>query len=150
MKHPKLLSVLVLLVVVAGGCVFSTTYSNRAQDKQEAEKVNNLLFDDLKSKNYDAAYKLFSKDFFAATNKEKLSNIFTFTQDKLGNLKTAEVSQWETRIITGTNPSADYQFVYKNRYQKYPAEVTIRLTKETGGKLKIIGYHISSDGFFVK
>jgi hypothetical protein len=65
-------------------------------------------------------------------------------------LKTTEVSQWETRIITGTNPSADYQFLYKNQYQKYLAEVTIRLTKDTDGKVRIIGYHINSDGFFVK
>src|SRR5579864_7852670 len=110
MKRSKILSILILLVVFASGCVFSSTYLNRDQDKQDAEKINNQLFDDLKSKNYNAAYKLFSKDFFVATNKKKLSNIFTFTQDKLGDLKSAEISQWETRVIAGTNPSADYQF----------------------------------------
>src|ERR1700743_1402067 len=149
MKYIKL-AVIAILFGIIHGCTYSASYLNRDQDKQEGKKVTDQLFDDLKNKNYDATFGLFSKKFFDVTPKDKLKNIFTFTQDKLGDLKSSEVFKWQTKIITGTNPSSDYEFLFKNRYQKYPAEVDIILAKDSGGKVKIISYRINSDGFFAK
>ena len=101
----------------------------------------------MKVKDYEATTKLFSKKFFEVTDKEKLFKMFTMTTEKLGDLQATEIETWETRRIEGSNPSANYAFVYKNLYDKFPAKETIRLLREEDGQIRIISYNINSDGF---
>ncbi|MGZ3926441.1 MAG: hypothetical protein ACXVJG_05735 [Mucilaginibacter sp.] len=149
MKIVKFFSI-VLFLTALSACVFTTTYTNRDEDKKDAEKVTNKLFDYLKNKNYDATYGLYSKDFWEVTSKIKMKDLYTFTQDKLGDLESTSLSEWETKVVSGTDPSAQYALLYKNKYKKYPAEVTIRLIKDPDGKIRILEYKINSNGFLAK
>ena len=69
------------------------------------------------------------------------------TSEKLGVLEATEILTWETRRVEGSNPVADYAFVYKSTYENFPAKETIRLTREEDGQIRIISYNIISDGF---
>lgn len=137
----------ILLFVTMTSCHVNSQYINRDEDKKEGELVTNKLYELLKAKDYEATTKLFSKKFFEVTDKEKLFKMFTMTAEKLGDLQTIEIETWETRRIEGSNPSANYGFVYKNTYDKFPAKETIRLVREEDGQIRIISYNINSDGF---
>ena len=69
MRYIKLAFIAIYLGVITG-CTYSASYLNRDQDKQEGEKVTNQLFDALKNKSYDTAFKLFSKRFFETTSNQ--------------------------------------------------------------------------------
>lgn len=143
----KFLLLPILFMITMTACHFNSQYLNREEDKKEAEKITNELYQLLKEKNYDATTKLFSKKFFEVTDKEKLFKIFGMTIEKLGKLKVIEIEKWETRRVEGSNPLAEYAFVYKNTYSNFPARETIKLIREEDGKIRIIAYNINSDGF---
>ena len=125
-----------IAALLVSGCSFNSTFTNNIEDRKDAEKVTNKL------------YELFSKSFFDANNKEKLFEIFNATNVKLGSLEKTEIGQWETQRVEGTDPSANYALQYNNQYTNYQATETIRLTREKDGEIKIISYNINSDGFF--
>jgi len=137
----------VILFVFLSSCQFNSTRTNMAGDKEAAEKVTDKFHAFIKAKNYDSAYTLFSKRFFAVTPKAKMTEILTATQSKLGDLKTDSLGEWQTKIVEGTNPSSDYLLEYTNHHQKYNAKEEFHLTKEDG-KIRILGYNINSEGFF--
>jgi len=149
MRTPKTLFGALALITIIAACTFTTTRTNRDEDRDAAEKVTNKLFEDLKSKNYDAAYSLFSDSVWVNTPKEKLKELFVYSDNKLGVMQNDSLADWKSRIISGTTNSADYQLIYKNHYEKGTAEVNIVLTQEKG-KIKILGYHINSDQFLAK
>jgi hypothetical protein len=140
--------ILCIAVLFASGCNFTSTFTNNIEDRKDAEKVTNKLYELIKKKDYEATTVLFSKLFFDASSKEKLFEIFSATNVKLGSLEKTEIEQWETKRVEGTNPSANYALQYNNRYKNYSATETIRLTREKDGAIKIISYNINSDGFF--
>ena len=137
----------VCTVLTLASCQFNSQYINRDEDKKDAEKITTKLFDLLKTKNYNGTTDLFGKKFFEVSSKEKLFEIFAATNNKLGELQDTKIESWETKRVEGSNPSADYLLVYKNKYEKFESKETITLTKETDGKIRIIGYNINSDGF---
>jgi len=149
MKLPKTLFVVLALAALIIACTFTTTRTNRDEDRDAAEKVTNKLFEDLKNKNYDAAYSLFSDSVWVNTPKEKLKELFVYSDNKLGAMQKDSLADWKSRIVGGTTNSADYQLIYKNHYEKGTAEVNIVLTGEKG-KIKILGYHINSEQFLAK
>jgi hypothetical protein len=136
----------ILLLVTMTSCHFNSQYVNREEDKKEGEMVTSKLSELLKAKDYEATKTLFSEKFFEVTDKEKLFKIFTMTTENLGDLQTTEIEAWETRRVEGSDPSANYAFVYKNTYDKFPAKETIRLMREEDGQIRIISYNINSDG----
>jgi hypothetical protein len=142
-----LILVTTLLFATGTSCSFNSQYINREEDKKDGELVASQLYDLLKAKDYEGTTRLFSKKFFEVTEKEKLFTIFSTTNEKLGDLQTTQIETWETRRIEGSNPSANYVFVYKNTYNKFPAKETIRLVREEDGQIRIIAYNINSDGF---
>src|ERR1700761_2685767 len=84
----------ILLLAIVTGCVFTSTYSNREEDKADAEKVTHKLFEYLKSKDYDGACSLFSKEFYTVTPKDSLKGMFTMVQNDLGDLQQDSLAQW--------------------------------------------------------
>jgi len=146
LKH-KLIPI-ALLSLTLGGCQFNSTRTNMAGDRKDAEKVTDKFHEFIKAKNYDSVYTLFSKRFFAVTPKAKMTEILTATQNKLGDLKSDSLAEWQTRIVEGTNPSSEYVFQYSEHHQKYDAKEQFNLTKEADGKIRILGYNINSEGFF--
>jgi len=149
MKSPKLI-LIALSALLLTACTFNATYKNREFDKNEAEQVTNKLFSDLQNKNYDASYSLYSKDFWDVTSKAKLIDLYNYAQGRLGDLKDTNLAEWQTTTITGTNPSADYEFRYKNTYQNGEASVSIRLIKDPDHKVRIIALRFNSDAFLAK
>jgi hypothetical protein len=143
-------SLFFLFTIVLAGCVYSMTYNNREQDKADAEKVTTKLFEYLKSKNYDATYSLYSDSLWLNTPKQSIKKIYTYSDDKLGNLQSTSIEKWQTKVITGTKPSGEYEFIYKNKYERDTAQVNVVLVKEHDGKIRIIGYHINSQAFLAK
>jgi len=139
------LSVYTVLILVS--CHFNGVYVNRAEDKIDAEKVTTKLFDLLEEKKYNETTDLFSSKFFEVCNKEKLYEMFAATSNVLGELQTTKIESWETNRVEGSNPSANYLLVYKNKRKKFESIETITLTRETDGKIRIIGYNVNSDGF---
>ncbi len=143
MKTPKTLFVSgMLFIALLMGCSFNATYLNRPEDKTDAEAVTNLLFLDLQNKNYDSAYSLFSDEFYKVTPKDKLKKIFTAIQNEQGDLQEVNLKECNTKIVTGTNPSADYFLIYRNKHQKNYLLDSIHLVRENGGKLKIAFFHV--------
>ncbi|MEO6149133.1 MAG: hypothetical protein ABIN95_02155 [Mucilaginibacter sp.] len=148
MKTFKPISAIIAFFIVAiTGCNYSSTAINSEKDKAAAESVAGMLYLDIQNKDYDDPAKLFSKQFFTVTSREKLKEIFVSTNKKLGDLKDTNLTKWDTKVVKGTNPSANYQLVYNNTYKNYAAEEIITLIMEDG-KIKIIGYRINSEGFF--
>ncbi|HVV54472.1 MAG TPA: hypothetical protein VHC47_04080 [Mucilaginibacter sp.] len=149
MRNLKTLFGTLALAALLTACTFTTSRTNSEEDRNAAEKVANKLFEILKAKNYDASYSLFSDSLWVNTKKETLKTLFTYSYDKLGDMQSDSLADWQTRIVSGTTNSADYQLIYKNHYQKGMAEVDIVLTGEKG-RIKILGYHIKSDQFLAK
>lgn len=139
---------LLITTVVLNGCSFNNTYINREEDKKDGEKVTNKFFELIKAKKYNDTFKLYSSQFWTVTSKDKLLEMYTATENKLGDLDSTTVSKWETRRVVGTNPSAEYVFAYNTKHSKYKAVESIRLAKEKDGSIKILAYNINSDGFF--
>ena len=149
MRNLKQLSLAVMLFTLAlSSCQFNSTRTNMAGDKTAAEKVTDKFHEFIKAKNYDSVYTLFSKRFFAVTPKAKMTEILTATQNKLGDLKSDSLAEWQTRIVEGTNPSSEYIMRYTNHRQKYDSKEQFTLTKDADGKIRILGYNINSEGFF--
>jgi hypothetical protein len=144
----RTLVIVFIATLVVNGCSFNSTFTNSIEDRKDAEKVTNKLYELIKKKDYEATTVLFSKSFFEASDKEKLFEIFNATNVKLGSLEKTEIGQWETQRVEGTDPSANYALQYNNQYTNYQATETIRLTREKDGEIKIISYNINSDGFF--
>jgi len=145
LKSSSMIFVLVLLIF--SSCNFNSTYLNREEDKNEAKKTADKYYDFIKAKNYEATYKLFDEEFWKVTPKEKLKEIFTATQSKLGDLDTVTLDHWETKVVKGTDPSSEYVLYYLNKYQKYTAKETLRLIKNENDKIQIVAFNINSEGF---
>jgi len=138
---------LVCTVFALASCHFNSEYLNREEDKKDAEKITNKLFELIKAKNYEATTSLFSKRFYEVSNKSKLLEIFAATNNKLGELKDTKIESWQTKRVEGSNPSATYLFIYQNKYEKFESKEKITLIRDTDGQIRIIGYNVNSDGF---
>ncbi|MEO6979975.1 MAG: DUF3887 domain-containing protein, partial [Mucilaginibacter sp.] len=106
LKH--LFATLFLLIVIISGCTFTSSRTNSPGDIKDAEKVTNKFFDLIKRKSYDSIYPMFSKRFYDATPKAKLTEILTATQNKLGDLQTTSVETSESKVVSGTTNSGQY------------------------------------------
>ncbi|MEO3407154.1 DUF4019 domain-containing protein [Mucilaginibacter sp. CAU 1740] len=141
------LAILACLITLSG-CKFNSTYINREDDKQAAEKVTNKFFELIKAKKYNDTFKLYSDKFWTVTPKSKMLEIYTMSEKKLGELNSATVDNWETRRVEGSDPSAEYVFAYKTKHSKYQAVESIRLMREKDGSIKIVAYNVNSEGLF--
>ena len=128
-------------------CSFTSTYNNRIEDKNEAQKVADKFYTLLKEGRYEDTYKLFSKKFFQIVDTSKMNNMYHMTFKKLGAITSDSVAHWETHVVTGTNPSSVYVLYYLVEREKYGSKETVSLSKEND-VIKIDGYRVNSDGFF--
>lgn len=135
----------ILLLIFLSGCVFSSTYLNREEDKNAAMEVIGKFYYYTGIKDYEHVYGLFGKEFYKVTPKNKLKDLFLITQNKLGERKDTNIGDWETKRVEGTNPSAEYKLQYDNVYTNAEAHETFYLMKESDGQIRITGYRIMSD-----
>jgi len=147
LKHLSLPLISSLLIVLCG-CNFTSSFTNRDADKNDAEKVTNKFFEYSKKNDTAAIYKLFSKKFYEAASKEKLNTILTGSQKRLGDMVGDSLIDWQTKVTTGTDNSAEYKFLYKIHRSKYDSKEEFDMIKDEDGKIRIAYYNVESDGFF--
>lgn len=131
---------------ICSSCHFNSTFINREEDENEAEKITNRFYHLIKTNEYSKTYPLFSNAFFTVTDTVKLNNMFLTTYEKLGPIEALTVSKWETRVIQGTDSKSEYVLQYFVKRKNFDSKETITLTKENE-QIKILGYKVNSDGF---
>ena len=130
-------------------CRFNSSYINREEDKRDAEQAIAQFYELLKNQDYKGTYRLFDKRFFEVTDTQKLNEIYDISFEKLGDVESYNIEKWETQAIVGTDPKTNYVFLLNVRRSDFASKETITLLKEKG-EIKIMGYHVNSDGFFQK
>jgi len=137
-----------LAALALSSCHFNSSYVNREEDKADGEKVTRKLYDLLKGKRYTEAYSLFSPEFYKVTDTGKLRDMFIASEEKLGSVQSLTLENWNTVSVKGTDNRSEYRYVYTVRRANYASKEDISLRKEDGD-IKILGYQVNSDGFFV-
>jgi len=132
---------------IIAGCHFNSTYNNREVDKQDGEKAVSEFYELLKNKNYKGTYTFFDKRFFEVIDTQKLNEIYEIAFEKLGSVESYDIEQWGTESVVGTDPKTNSQFLCNVKRSNFVSKETITLIKEKG-EIKIISYHVNSDGFF--
>ena len=143
-------SLIVLLASTFFGCTYTTTYTNRDKDKDDAATVADQFFNFVKQNNHQATFQLFSPKLLKETPEEKIFELYNYSRRHLGNLIKTNLIDWETKVVEGTNNSANYTLKYENTYDSSLAVETFRLAKDNQKQIKITAYHINSDIFFKK
>ncbi|KMQ59626.1 hypothetical protein ACM40_15955 [Chryseobacterium sp. BLS98] len=133
---------LVLILMIS--CNYNETFSNREQDKQDAERVIKKFYASIKENNKESTIKLFSKKFFLITNKQQLNEMINWTNEKGGTISNYTLSNWQTLVIKGPNPKSDYSLVYYIKRDSINTQEIFSLQKEND-TIKIVGYKINLD-----
>lgn len=145
MQKLKIALCLSMFLLVAS-CSCNTSFTNRASDVKEAQDFANKFYDLLKSNDFDKTYSLYSKDFYENTDTPELNKIYQGTLSNLGEIKSTNMEQCETRVVNGTDSKAEYVMLYKVERAKYASEEMIRLEKQNN-KMRILSYRVNSEGF---
>ncbi|UWX60590.1 hypothetical protein N0B40_19655 [Chryseobacterium oranimense] len=142
MKHLYLILISFLLI----GCSYNQVFSNREEDKKDAEKISQKFFWELKyGGNLDTIYNLFGDKFFEVTSKEKLLQIINTTQNDIGRVEEYDLVKWETLIVKGSNPKSEYLLIYDVKRGSAKTEETFSMMKDKNGDIKIVGYRVNQD-----
>ena len=135
---------LILITFFFLSCNFNRTFENREEDKKDAEKITTNFFILLKNNDRNGVAKLFSDKFFQVTSKEKLNQMLNYTNKVGGKMLNNSLSNWETTIVKGTNPKADYLMTYYVKRDSINTQEIFSLQKENDS-IKIVGYKIDLD-----
>lgn len=137
---------LILISFLLISCSFNQTFSNREEDKKEAEEISKKFFWELKyGGNLDIIYNLFGDKFFEVTDKEKLLQIINTTQNDIGRVEEYNLVKWETLIVKGSNAKSEYLLVYDVKRGTAKTEETFSMEKDKNGDIKIVGYKVNQD-----
>lgn len=134
------------MFLLVASCSCNTSFTNRESDIKEAQDFANRFYDLLKSNDFDKTYSLYSKNFYDVTDTPELDKIYHGTLSNLGEIKSINMEQCETRVVKGTDSKSEYVMLYKVDRAKYASEEMIRLEKENN-KMKILSYRVNSEGF---
>jgi hypothetical protein len=136
------------LVLSISSCTYNVNAisKNNIEDKEDAEKITNALYESIQNEDLEKAHVYFSKRFLEVTNKDELDSIIIKTNNQLGKIIKVELMEWKTEVKKGTSPVSDYALTYKIGREKYESEELIILQKENG-EIKILGYRVNSEGF---
>jgi len=148
MKTKSFISLALLSLLFAlSSCNFNSTYLNREEDKNEAQKVADSFYKLLQKNEFQKINPFLSEQFKAVTSSEKLNDYLRGALNKLGEIKSEKLDHWESKIVKGTNPSAIYVLYYIVERTKYQSKETVTLVGENN-QIKIQGYNVNSDGLF--
>ncbi|WP_145859494.1 hypothetical protein [Pedobacter suwonensis] len=139
---------LTTMLFFASSCNVNSTYINREEDKKDAERVANQFYEFLQKKEFQKVIPLLSTKFKAATSTEKLNDYLNGALSKLGEIKSEKLDHWESKVVKGSNPSANYVLYYVVERTKYQSKETVILTAENN-QIKIQGYSVNSDGLLL-
>lgn len=124
----------------------NVNFENEEKEKENAESTAALMYLELSKKNYDKVTSLFSDSFFKTDSRENFIKVLSNKTEKLGDFQDYKLIEWKTSRTQGTNTNTQYLLVYEVKYSKFKATESLSMLKE-GEAIKIIGYHVNSDGF---
>ncbi|WP_033958921.1 DUF4019 domain-containing protein [Psychroserpens jangbogonensis] len=133
---------ILMIPIFAASCNFSNEYKNRESDRQDAEKVTAELFGFIKQSDFEKATTLFGEEFYKVYSKEDLVKIFESTENKLGELKSTELSDWNTMVSEDAIEQGFYNMNYNSEFEKGKAKQKITLVKNENEEIKVVGYNI--------
>jgi hypothetical protein len=120
-----------------------------SESESAAADVANRYFESIRKKDFDTALNFYAPQFFERTPQETWLQNLKKVNDKLGDLKSYELVQWEVRNNIGTSESGTFYILqYKVVYAKQSANERITLFKPVaGGEIKILGHNITWEPF---
>jgi len=127
-------------------CHLNSTLKNREKDKIEGQKVVEKFYKMVKDKKYKETYSLIGSQWFALMDTPEINNMYHRLSNKLGEIENYQLNQWETLVRVGTDDTAIYTYLYAVKREKFSSEEQFQLVKENN-EIKIIGYHVNSQGF---
>ena len=142
----KFCTCILLISVTLSSCNFNSHYTDRPQDREEAERVTVKFYYLLRDKKYSEAHSLFSPRFLEVTNDSRLDELFKSSDDQLGEIQDQTLETWKTNRVDGSNPISEYLLIYNVKRTKFNSRETIRLEKEKD-EIKILAYNVQSEGF---
>ena len=127
-------------------CGCDSTLIKQGNMKRESEKVIKNYFEYIEKEQYEDAASLYSRDFFGNITKDKWEKQLKQIMLKLGTLKSFKLYQAMT-LVDKSNKNILYsKFIYEVKHSKFNSIETFILKKEGSKKIKILKYHINSDG----
>jgi hypothetical protein len=143
-SHLTALVLITIITIVFSACHVNTSYSNRAADKEDAEKIARRFYDLQKSGDFENLPVLYSKELNAehgGIDPERLRAI----RERLGDVREITLEDWKTEVRVGTNPSARYDLLYQVVRSKRMARESFSLVRN-GDSIRIDNYEIEADG----
>lgn len=144
----KTLTIIIVVSTTLFSCHFYSNRLNDPKDKEAAEKVINEFYKYRKLGDTASVKKLFTNQ-MTTEQLSKFPEIFDFTLRNLGKMGKMNMEGWQTKVMEGVKPSAEYFLSYKNIYDSAAAEETFKLGKEND-TIKIFHYNINSNAFLKK
>lgn len=127
---------------------FNSSRTNSEEDKQVAEEFLIDYFSNQQMDSTEANFRLFSKELWQVTSREKVKQLFKKRNQLLGRLKSTEIGEWQTEVVSGSDPRSNYRLQYKNKYEKGEAVETFTMQREgANDSIRILSYNINSDAF---
>ena len=144
MKAIKYMIALGLILAFFTGCGLSSF----TDPKDDAESTMAKVFELIQMRDYESTLNYYSQNFFGAVSEEEWIGLLEHVNEKLGDLESFELLNWNVEKKMGPATGTYVQLVYRTQYSRYEAQEEIVFQKEVRGPdLKIVGHHIKSRGF---
>ena len=140
---PRILLVVGVAVIVLGSIGCGGFAKPEAADKFASE-----YFTCIKEQRFDDALAMYSPEFFEATGPQEWSATLRRLTEKLGELRSHELTTWRTHSVASTGGSGTYYaLVYQVNYSEYSAQETLTLFQPRDSEVLSIRRHsIASEG----
>jgi hypothetical protein len=144
MKAIKYMIALGLILPFITGCGLS----GFTEPKDDAESTMAEVFELIQLRDYESTLNYYSQTFFGAVSEDEWIGLLEHVNEKLGDLESYELLNWNVEKKMGPATGTYVQLVYRTQYSRYEAQEEIVFQKEVRGPdLKIVGHHIKSQGF---
>lgn len=138
---------LLFVVILFSSCKFSTTFNNRKEDKDAAEKVVNQFYVFLKNNQIDSALSLMHPYLLRSNDPAKLREFLQQTSLQMPLLKDRKLDHWETKVTEGLERDSYYGLYYVNTYNTNLLKVSIELKNDLEQHIKIINLQLDPNEF---
>ncbi|GAA5096415.1 hypothetical protein GCM10023210_30150 [Chryseobacterium ginsengisoli] len=126
-------------------CSFNQIYKDQESDKKDGEQITQKFYwEILHGSIQDNIYNLFSEKFFEVTDKEKLNELLS-TTNNIGPIQDFYLVKWETLVVKGSDARSQYLFTYDVKRGTETTHETFSMEKDENGDIKIVGYNVSQD-----
>ena len=129
------------IVSFASSCNVNASYENRENDKKDGEKVTEEFYKFMSKNDFAGTYPLYSDEFFTKIDTATSIAYYSQIDSNCGVVVDYKLVDWKTSIIKGTNPMAEYYYVYEVNRERCKTYETFLLKKE-GDKIGIWRYDV--------